>query len=615
MKSFENVAKSLYKLLSAKDFSVSILDTEGVSVTSPSDARIFNFDYKTATHEFGSIVILLSPDPSLDVFSSNSFDNSSGSNEQAKQAWYDFLYQLRMFAKRHLLGFSVKDMSKLKFTMKDIAAVAKDDPLAEGWTGTRKSSHQMAPGNVKLIIRHSKNIEEGAQRFRNIKKLFIENSAGERFLVNSTKLTCGRMLARHVAEGGTPYDDFGQHIYSIVEDLQSLSTFVRSTNNKQLSETSSALREQVMTYYGTLKKQAKTIVSHRGYTAYKESWEPSSNTYSTDTVRTMFTEDDSIDTRIEQCLPLLAKIAESNKEQKMSVNDQFEQWANQVVEGTWAVPDSPDAINQLRDILSNELIVGVDAVNATGVLYDLIGDDDLFDLLADYADKDPDGDVAPQVKAWLKNNLPDYYSKIFTEGQVEEMTADAAPTVKVGDNVEVSGITGKIIKLNPGTPMDKTETATVLDTTGKEHELPLTAITMADENSITEIDESDNEVNIQDLTEMSTLIDRISIAGITFELDGWANGKRSIATDHLDAVITGSGKIISLIWAKLKALPKNIDRNKIEIAWDKIVDQWMNMRTAESAQQNQEVATISESKQDTTIIDEIVFLAGTNVNK
>ena len=59
------------------------------------------------------------------------------------------------------------------------------------------------------------------------------------------------------------------------------------------------------------------------------------------------------------------------------------------MEGTWALPDTPEADAKLKELMSKPLIVGADATNATEQLYDLVGDDVLFDRLNDLADQDP----------------------------------------------------------------------------------------------------------------------------------------------------------------------------------------------------------------------------------
>jgi hypothetical protein len=44
-------------------------------------------------------------------------------------------------------------------------------------------------------------------------------------------------------------------------------------------------------------------------------------------------------------------------------------------------------MEKLNQLMSAELIVGPDAINATELLYDIVGDDELFDILNDLADK------------------------------------------------------------------------------------------------------------------------------------------------------------------------------------------------------------------------------------
>jgi hypothetical protein len=46
--------------------------------------------------------------------------------------------------------------------------------------------------------------------------------------------------------------------------------------------------------------------------------------------------------------------------------------------------------------------VGTDAMNATEQLYDVVGDDELFDRLAELAEKNPNADARPLVVARLK---------------------------------------------------------------------------------------------------------------------------------------------------------------------------------------------------------------------
>jgi hypothetical protein len=71
----------------------------------------------------------------------------------------------------------------------------------------------------------------------------------------------------------------------------------------------------------------------------------------------------------------------------------FENYMNRLSEGTWALPDTPEAYEKLQQLMTGELIVGADAMNATEQLYDLVGDDELFDILNDLADNDPRANI------------------------------------------------------------------------------------------------------------------------------------------------------------------------------------------------------------------------------
>jgi hypothetical protein len=118
-------------------------------------------------------------------------------------------------------------------------------------------------------------------------------------------------------------------------------------------------------------------------------------------LRGMFVET-RIDPRIETALPMLAKIQQEVKAMKEA--DIFESWAARLVEGTWAMPDTPEKMTQLKTWLGEPKPLGPDAEDVTDVLYDLIGDDALFDQLAGMAEEDPTADAVPLVQAWITRN-------------------------------------------------------------------------------------------------------------------------------------------------------------------------------------------------------------------
>ena len=237
------------------------------------------------------------------------------------------------------------------------------------------------------MIKHSRDIQEGEARYRAIESLFVETADGERFRVPSRSLMHGRMLARHCAEGGTPHDTFGNYINEMISEMATLARFVRAAKHREFSGEAATLVETAIRHYTDLKAKAKHMISQRGYHEARETFDPAvinDSSEVAESIRGLFVEQ-TLDSRIEEALPILAKLKEPN----MREADEFESWANKVMEGTWALPDSPDTERQLKDLMSKPLIVGADATNATEQLYDLVGDDILFDRLGDLADRDP----------------------------------------------------------------------------------------------------------------------------------------------------------------------------------------------------------------------------------
>ena len=261
--------------------------------------------------------------------------------------------------------------------------------LFESYYGNKKISYAGEPTQARLMIKHSRNLEENDARFRYVESLFIETADGERFKLPFKKLSGGRAMLEHVKQGGNPYDIRGQHISQIVEQLNVLAQFRRANQKKVFEGVAGELVTETNMYYTNLQRELKTLSSSQGYNQYFESWTPadiSDSELVVEDLKNLFVET-RIDPRIEQALPMLARIQQETNTMKEA--QIFEDWANNVMEGTWALPDTPEAQAKLDELMSQELIVGPDATNATEQLYDVVGDDQLFDILADLAEQDP----------------------------------------------------------------------------------------------------------------------------------------------------------------------------------------------------------------------------------
>jgi len=391
-----SVKSKLYNLLITHDYDPEMQDANGSDVEDPEEADMFVFDWKTLNKNYGTVVILVGEDKNLTVFFGDNIGRSMEGND--KSDWYEFLQEIKEFAVRgNFLDFNIQNINRLKYTMQGIAAIKEG--LFEGYYGNKKTSYSDQPKAVRLVINHSRNLGEGDKRFRNIESLFVETADGEKFKVPTRNLMHGKLLARHVAEGGNPYDAFGNHINQVINEMGILSRFVRAARHKQFGGEAGEMCETAIKHYSDLKAKAKRMISHRGYHEMRESFDPAEITDSetaAENIRDMFLEQ-SLDERIEQAIPILTQIA--GKHRSMKEADEFECWANNMTEGTWSMPDTPESLERLNSMISKPFPVGADATAATEQLYDIFGDDELFDQLSDLAIQDANADASPLIRA------------------------------------------------------------------------------------------------------------------------------------------------------------------------------------------------------------------------
>lgn len=391
-----SASTELYNLLITRDLEPTALNGKtgqpaNLGGDAEGQADMFSFDWKTENQNYGTVVVLLGSDNNMTVFFGDNVGKSMEAGDRSE--WYDFLHQLKMFSTRNMLNFEINDINKLKYTMQGMAAIKEG--LFEGYYGKKDVSYSDQPKQTRLMIKHNRAIGEGEARYRAIESLFVETSDGSRFKLPHKNLLWGKVTARHCAEGGNPYDSFGQHINKLVTEMNTLARFIRAAKHRTFDEETSKLVEAAIRHYSDIKAKAKRMIGQRGYYEEREKFDPAEFTDSevtTEAIRDMFIET-NIDSRIEEALPILAKLATQTKEPHMKEIKEFEEWTNSVMEGTWALPDTPEAEKQLQQLLSKPLVVGADGTNATEQLYDLVGDDQLFDLIDALADKDPNANL------------------------------------------------------------------------------------------------------------------------------------------------------------------------------------------------------------------------------
>ena len=378
----EALPQDLADFLVTRNFDPEYFDDQGQPAEA-GDAKTIKFDYVAGTGKnYGTAVIVVADDE-LSLFYGDNLGR--GMEPEDKDEWYTFLEELSNKAASHSATWSPRDINQLKHTLAGIAAIKEG--LFEGYYGSRKVSYMGEQTQARLVINHNRVLGEDDKRYRYVESLFIETADQERFRLPFKSLAGGRAMLEHVRSGGRPYDVRGNHITEVVSEMAVLSRFNRAQHHRVFEGITQELVESARQYYHNLQETIKHLGSSRGYQAYFESWAPDHVGEAeslVENLRNLFVEQ-TLDARIEAALPTLAKIQQQGNNMKEA--QIFENWINNLSEGTWALPETPEQMEKLNQLMSAELIVGPDATNATEQLYDIVGDDELFDILNDLADK------------------------------------------------------------------------------------------------------------------------------------------------------------------------------------------------------------------------------------
>ena len=463
MREINKIAEGLFEKIRDRFEDVSLGDEKAKATTDPERARFFNFDYTANDKNYGNITISLIDEMSLKVYFSKNI--SKDLDKEQRDTWYSFLRELREFAKRNMLSFEPRDITRSTLKHRDLKQVSKadntydkDDVVAESRLyGTSKSSYEKF-GPVRIIVRHDKPVadEVGGARSRHIKSVYVENAEGERFKMPFKSLTASRAMARHISAGGTPHDELGQHITEMAVEATKLKPFLNNVRRRTFEDAETqTMVESAFEYHGLLKNTLQRMSGKKGYTKCKEQFTATSTSYipeddmDIDAIKERFVKRVYND-KMEEALPLVYKAYDMKKNNKFT--EQFESWANVVSEGAWALPETDDEIGQLIDILDKPLPVGVDAQNASNALYHVLGDDRLFDRLLELAEQDPEADAREVVISWLEDNLPHVYQQMQNEigdadtpaepaEENQEVAESSAPQVVIsGKQVDLGSI-------------------------------------------------------------------------------------------------------------------------------------------------------------------------------
>jgi hypothetical protein len=382
-KNSESLNRSLFDLLHSKGFDPTMLDTSGKEIPTPEEAEVFQFNFVKDGENYGKVTISVDGLHKLVIYFSDDIANSEKEESHGEdESWYKVLNQLKRFAQRYQLSFELRNVDNLKHDMAKREYMKKQERISEGYYPMgKKASYNDAVPNVKIVLQHTRQIEEGEQRYRNIAKIFLENSEGERFLAPTIKPGIARVYGRLIAEGDKPHGDRWNHVTSLVEEYQKMGAFVRATRNGQFNESAQRLVNEGVNHYQGLRETLSKMTGHRGYNAYFESWTPSlMEEESEETNLNELFVQETLDPRIESVMPILSKL--QKKVAEMKEVGELSEWADSLLEAPGA-----ETLKHNDDTEEGNLKA-----------FDLAEDDDLQEPAIDELEEDLDEGILDTVK-------------------------------------------------------------------------------------------------------------------------------------------------------------------------------------------------------------------------
>ena len=331
----ESFNKRLYDIFKTRGYKPAPKDSKNER-TNPEVADVFEFQFIKNGENYGKAWATIDKTSSLNIYYD---DNQAGSPPgQTKgvdydDSWSGLLKHLKQWALSKQLNFGLHDSDRLGDDMRQRDYYKMKEKMTEGYHPVNKTtSYNDNIPNVKVVIQHDRQIGEGEQRWRNVHKIFVENTEGERFAVPTRMPGIARVYGRHVAEGGTPYDDRGKHITALVEEYTKMAGFVRATRRGEFNESVAKLIAEGVQHHKSLKETLQKMQSHRGYNHYFESWTPPLMEDEADhtSIAEMFSQE-LIDPRIESVLPILNKL-NSNIINEIEEVNELDQWAKSITE-------------------------------------------------------------------------------------------------------------------------------------------------------------------------------------------------------------------------------------------------------------------------------------------
>ena len=482
-KNLDLIAKELFGKLRTQFPEITLKDEQNEPTGKPSKARTFDFDYVYDGENLGRITINISDkdedeDGDVDglvVIYSN--DITSGERSYSKKQFFNFLKELREFAKQRTLNFDTRDIAKSNLEKRDYKFLSKsgDGNMTESKLyGTSKTSFQQF-GESKIIVRHSApvNPDHPAGRTQRIESIYIESAQGERFKYPFKHLNGARALAQHICHGGTPYDNIGHHITGLSEEVTKLRMFKGYVDrNPVVSEAMGAVNSKVIERIESIKKQIFSLQNSAHYEQFAESFEEAATREIPEEILNDWIDRltiKSFNEELKNVFPYIFKLVDESDipVKELTIEDlvneekcetcgmdpcdcdhssgkevkefaEFESFMNRVSENADIFSDDQEAqtsaLERLNQLVAEPFPVGTDGNNAIESLTDVIDDQELMEVFKELADINSEQDVRDILKDYIaikdQENGTDVLSKVNFGTDEEPVEVPAEPAAE-----------------------------------------------------------------------------------------------------------------------------------------------------------------------------------------
>jgi len=478
MDATNNIATDLFYKIRSRFKGLKLGDETGSITINPEEARFFDFDYTEGENSIGHVSISLAEQNSIKIYFSTGI--TEGMDPLQKTNWYGFLKELRSFAKRRLLSFDTRDIAKDNLDRRDFEFLSQHNqpkeqpntvmtPVGESimsesaMYGTKNVSYQKLE-NTRLIIKHSQALADDmapGARSRNISGLFVENADGERFKYPFIHLSGARAMQRHVANGGKPYDEIGESIIRMSEEIAQLKGFSNYVvRNDLMNSDTNGIVERGQEQLASLREQLGKLSKQGHYQSYRDSFQAQQPLEVPDDVVEDFTSKFTVRNFKEDIKSVFPVLYRLMKESELGYDDivemtkpidqeeefetisadpfaKFETWAMGLGEDSAITSQDPDqqqaAVQHLQELVSDPFPAGVDGSNAIESLKGVIEDGQLFRQIKEQATEDPNADVRTLIQDWLTTNAPEALEQLDFGDMQQQPEGEEPATDQGGD--------------------------------------------------------------------------------------------------------------------------------------------------------------------------------------